>query len=865
MNQKELLKNKIQSYSFKDEELNSLFISSFFKDLPHDLQNEILLLDDNEIIEYVKFLLEFKKNHGAFLGYEKKLFEISNLLILKITSPNALIVEDILAKTNLIDNADIVLIVSSLLTTTKLNNVKKFQELVINPLNRNKKVLKPIATLMSLNIESDSVLKALELLENNTLIENPNILGFLTIFFSLSDIKMEVIIDIIKNLDNIKSTNILSIINSINNINSPDILRELAKSFKNPKLAMDSNLSLYLEIINRSLKNPNLKLFVKLLKNDLLLSRKDATLILTKYVLNVSEDGYVKSQNTELKNKILFFVLTRKSMLNSKYLIKVLEYISTCNVNCYYNVQRLIQNKPFMKDEIFNILFDGLTNTVNQDIKDMIIALSCNQNRLKSISEVKAIIAFMMEIKEKYKLNAFYKLFINIDSKSELVLEDINSNNSNLIKMAILKANSVFQVEAITKIANSINNSKYKNIILTEITTSSEKVTKGILELVRNKKILNDVKFVDIFEIVTSNISDDARSLIIKFTSYPEFLNLNNYLYILNIITLNNRISVGIINDFFQKVKDDTNLKNLLDIDNQSGQTFLIILKCLLSIKSNLQGSYIIKLLEYPEILENKKHLILIIEEIINTKEKIKLDGIINLNIRESNNLDKETYLRNNVLSNQIKACKYSFQIDTLLAISDIIKNKKGEAEILTSIPYYNETKCMYLKEILNIPEVIDLDIFMNIIYLFNEENNPIHMYGILELAKIKEYRNDIYFYKMIKETVNIKQVEAIIRILKSNLDIESFRLLELLNTILLTKDKLEINAITEIILASKVLGYNETNLAIDSLLKYKHNIMDRISFSKRNVIKNILETVRREVELKSLEHDKIIKPKDIN
>ena len=127
MNQKELLKNKIQSYSFKDEELNSLFISSFFKDLPHDLQNEILLLDDNEIIEYVKFLLEFKKNHGAFLGYEKKLFEISNLLILKITSPNALIVEDILAKTNLIDNADIVLIVSSLLTTTKLNNVKKFQ------------------------------------------------------------------------------------------------------------------------------------------------------------------------------------------------------------------------------------------------------------------------------------------------------------------------------------------------------------------------------------------------------------------------------------------------------------------------------------------------------------------------------------------------------------------------------------------------------------------------------------------------------------------------------------------------------------------------------------------------------------------
>ena len=171
----------------------------------------------------------------------------------------------------------------------------------------------------------------------------------------------------------------------------------------------------------------------------------------------------------------------------------------------------------------------------------------------------------------------------------------------------------------------------------------------------------------------------------------------------------------------------------------------------------------------------------------------------------------------------------------------------------------------MYLKEILNIPEVIDLDIFMNIIYLFNEENNPIHMYGILELAKIKEYRNDIYFYKMIKETVNIKQVEAIIRILKSNLDIESFRLLELLNTILLTKDKLEINAITEIILASKVLGYNETNLAIDSLLKYKHNIMDRISFSKRSVIKNILETVRREVELKSLEHDKIIKPKDIN
>ncbi len=528
--------------------------------------------------------------------------------------------------------------------------------------------------------------------------------------------------------------------------------------------------------------------------------------------INYYQDKLLKITNLliprlgNINTNILIDILINTNLIDKEYIVKFSRLL--LNTKETDEIVDLVYNKD-INDRNFDIIINSLINSKSDIERDFIITLTNNKRIITKETELIKALDFLNKTKYEDKLIAFSKLFIFGDLKDL----SLYSEYSMLIEDAIVKSINKDQLITITKIGIALKASRFKNSIIKQILKSKNKYAlKEYNEIFKIPNIINDNKILDILELL-NKVDNEGQLVVIN-----KLLNINpdNILSLINEVLQHDNIRLLYVNNYLDKV-DNLLIK---DID---------LFKIVLDIKDDYKYDFLMKILNYKNILSNNN--LKVIKDFFKVKEKYKyiaLDKYINNNLN-----NKEFRLDSNYSNNIImllKSTKKDFQANTLIRVSNIIKEDKYNLLVKATFVKYEAVGILY-GDLLE-TNIINDSRFLDILHNFETCDNLCGQLGMVELAKNKRLRTSMFltgYFMMMKRFININQVGVLLRILDNYPDLDDYNLFKYCEKIMFVTNKKLLLMLEKLIINNKKLDKETIDLCILEI--NKHNTYENIKF----------------------------------
>lgn len=547
--------NRMKNERFKE----SVCEIEYFKNLPNNLIRLLLGLDKESFNRYIIFIAKLN-NKNLIVGSSDILISISQMLVIKMKSPNTEFLINLLVSTNILHNKNIVAFSSMLLQMEDLNKINALK----------------------------------------------------TIFSRL------------KYLDVANIINYLGIINRCKNQMQ---LNLLVKLLSNNELRNHKHFNYLIEMFLRYPNNINLVVIEKCLHNNNLLENRNCLFILKKYLLNATDEKEVK---------FISEIITNPEMLNSRYLINVLDIVSSKeNKNYYLVIQKLVNEKKFLTDSVFECLLNSIFKVKNKLQLQAILSLLNYPELLRDELQTAFMVEKYLLITKKYQFIALDRL---LEKTSCLENFDLYKTNNIRIIQAIFETEEDYKAYCLANSSQDIIDYKYAGTIIKTISnTTNPLICRYITLLLAIENLKESDNFLKIFDSLLKCSDESQMAAIVTLSKQEKVIKFDNYLKIFEIINNCQKsqiIAIIKIIDSFENLNQIVLFKYLFNILSENNinkievLTEIIVNHQLLGEAKTFDYIALVKNKEndeYKKVLEDlkKEFQTLNIDTQINTKKRI--------------------------------------------------------------------------------------------------------------------------------------------------------------------------------------------------------------------------------------------------
>ncbi len=696
------------------EFLRYLEQSTLLRDMPNDLLNDLLNLENFDFNYYIGFLSKFRRNHGSFLGYEEKLIRISKILIKNFNDLNIMGQSiTLLTTTKIIDNLDVVEFIKEFF---KIKDLKKID------------VIMQIIDKIQIGIANKDIMKIIRFVKN---VEDEHLLSQIKQLYTNSNMTnsrdVDVYLDLInENLKNPSLPLFLSLImrRDIRELpNGKFILTRYVLNTNSKNIRARNSLLFYI-FSDDSLVNSNR--FIELLNcinncdpkqyeiiRKLIASRKkfkdSIFYTLLKEFMNATQE----------ESDFMFALLNNIRIIDSDVELKfALDFMhkakDEAQLIAYYKIFVVGDLKYESLDSGYaSLITDAILKSNSSNQRKTLINLA---KELKSSKYNASFINIIVETNNKLALDIFKDLlkirYVKDSHRTTTIMKRLNNLKDEAqasVIMKIIETEKLFKSDNLFRMIDTVLHSKIQYVFAFSFIDKfmEEPFDKYILENNPNSS------FMRLFRIVLTLKDPDKYEFIEKLFKYPELFKNPNGLGVIEVFT----------RDIKEKYKFDALLR-YIDENYSSRFSFL-----------SRRSVYIISLIK-------------------ECKQKYQVDLLLNAS-KLTKYMDNEKEILERV--SKIKKPIYAIYFYRLLKIKEILKSDKL-FEILDIIE--SNTKKEKIEAMLYISlktKIRASERFIDYYKFISDYQTKEQLEFFLELINYNIKETDIY--KISRKLVNIKDI----------------------------------------------------------------------------------------------------------